>query len=114
MSGYTIIDADTHVTESADLWTSRALARPRGTYRERCRWEPKVGGRRKPAPGYCRYDRNRRRGNFQQPAQDFRGDASGRIQRQGALEVHGPNGHLGDGHVPERRRVWGPAIFETE
>ena len=26
MSGYTIIDADTHVTESADLWTSRAPA----------------------------------------------------------------------------------------
>jgi uncharacterized protein len=29
MSGYTIIDADTHVTESADLWTSRAPARLR-------------------------------------------------------------------------------------
>ena len=29
MSGYTIIDADTHVTESADLWTSRAPARMR-------------------------------------------------------------------------------------
>jgi hypothetical protein len=26
MSGYTIIDADTHVTESPDLWTSRAPA----------------------------------------------------------------------------------------
>jgi predicted TIM-barrel fold metal-dependent hydrolase len=26
MSGYTIIDADTHVTETADLWTSRAPA----------------------------------------------------------------------------------------
>ena len=24
MSGYTIIDVDTHVTESPDLWTSRA------------------------------------------------------------------------------------------
>ena len=27
MSGYTIIDADTHVTETPDLWTSRAPAR---------------------------------------------------------------------------------------
>src|SRR6266511_2355289 len=27
MSGYTIIDVDTHVTESPDLWTSRAPAR---------------------------------------------------------------------------------------
>ena len=26
MSGYTIIDADTHVTETPDLWTSRAPA----------------------------------------------------------------------------------------
>ncbi len=26
MSGYTIIDVDTHVTESPDLWTSRAPA----------------------------------------------------------------------------------------
>jgi hypothetical protein len=25
VSGYTIIDADTHVTETPDLWTSRAL-----------------------------------------------------------------------------------------
>jgi uncharacterized protein len=29
MSGYTIIDADTHVTETPDLWTSRAPARMR-------------------------------------------------------------------------------------
>jgi uncharacterized protein len=29
MAGYTIIDADTHVTESADLWVSRAPARMR-------------------------------------------------------------------------------------
>ena len=29
MSGYTIIDVDTHVTESPDLWTSRAPARMR-------------------------------------------------------------------------------------
>jgi uncharacterized protein len=29
VSGYTIIDADTHVTESADLWTSRAPTRMR-------------------------------------------------------------------------------------
>jgi uncharacterized protein len=29
VSGYTIIDADTHVTESADLWTSRAPVRMR-------------------------------------------------------------------------------------
>jgi predicted TIM-barrel fold metal-dependent hydrolase len=29
MSGYTIIDADTHVTETPDLWTSRAPARYR-------------------------------------------------------------------------------------
>jgi uncharacterized protein len=26
MSGYTIIDADTHVTETPDLWISRAPA----------------------------------------------------------------------------------------
>ena len=26
MSGYTIIDVDTHVTETPDLWTSRAPA----------------------------------------------------------------------------------------
>ena len=26
MSSYTIIDADTHVTETPDLWTSRAPA----------------------------------------------------------------------------------------
>jgi hypothetical protein len=26
MSGYTIIDADTHVTETPDVWTSRAPA----------------------------------------------------------------------------------------
>ena len=26
MSAYTIIDADTHVTETPDLWTSRAPA----------------------------------------------------------------------------------------
>jgi hypothetical protein len=26
VSSYTIIDADTHVTETADLWTSRAPA----------------------------------------------------------------------------------------
>jgi len=29
MSAYTIIDADTHVTETPDLWTSRAPARMR-------------------------------------------------------------------------------------
>ena len=29
MSSYTIIDADTHVTETPDLWTSRAPARMR-------------------------------------------------------------------------------------
>src|SRR5437588_11525009 len=29
MSKYTIIDADTHVTETPDLWTSRAPARMR-------------------------------------------------------------------------------------
>ena len=29
MSGYTIIDVDTHVTETPDLWTSRAPARMR-------------------------------------------------------------------------------------
>ncbi len=29
MSGYTIIDVDTHVTESPDLWTSRAPAKMR-------------------------------------------------------------------------------------
>ena len=29
MSSYTIIDVDTHVTETPDLWTSRAPARMR-------------------------------------------------------------------------------------
>ena len=29
MSGYTIIDVDTHVTETPDLWTSRVPARLR-------------------------------------------------------------------------------------
>ena len=29
MSGYTIIDVDTHVTETPDLWTSRVPARMR-------------------------------------------------------------------------------------
>lgn len=29
MSGYTIIDADTHVTETPDVWTSRAPANMR-------------------------------------------------------------------------------------
>ena len=44
MSGYTIIDADTHVTETPEVWTSRAPAsmrdrvprietRPEGTQR---------------------------------------------------------------------------------
>ena len=29
MSGYTIIDADTHVTETPEVWTSRAPAHMR-------------------------------------------------------------------------------------
>src|ERR1700687_4500013 len=108
MSGYTIIDADTHVTETPDLWTSRAPARMRdrvphvvtgadGTQR----W---LVGVRRPLANVG-MTANRRSGEFQAPAQELRRDASGSIRCQRASEVHGPDGYLGDGHVSERWRL---------
>ncbi len=58
---YTIIDADTHVTETADLWTSRAPARMRDRVPHMM---TDTDGSQKwlgeeAAAGECRDDRNR-------------------------------------------------------
>ncbi len=87
MSGYTIIDVDTHVTETPDLWTSRAPARmrdqvPRIETESNGRMSWVVGGKSMLAnPGMTA---TAGAGSFKQSAEDFRGDASRRIRCQGA------------------------------
>ena len=72
MSGYTIIDVDTHVTESPDLWTSRAPARMRDQVpriETSRRWEPIVGRRRRRGPDrQSRADRHCRGREYEESA----------------------------------------------
>ena len=78
MSGYTIIDVDTHVTERPDLWTSRAPARMRDQVpriETEQRWTPVVDRGGQPDVGEPWADRDRWGGEFQEPAQELRGDA---------------------------------------
>jgi uncharacterized protein len=117
VSGYTIIDADTHVTESADLWTSRAPTRMRDRVPHiendadgSQKWV--VGGSRPLASAGMTATAGV--GSFNNPPKTFEEMHPGAYNAKGAVEVHGPNGHLGDGHVPKCRRVRGPAILEAE
>ena len=102
MSSYTIIDADTHVTETPELWTSRTPANMRdrvprietgadGTQR----W---VLGKSK---GLVLGSDNRDvletqgitttggLGSFQKSTKEFSGDASRRLRSQSTAQVHG-------------------------
>ena len=111
---YTIIDADTHVTEAADLWTSRVPARlkdrvPRVEWDEEKQeqawyigdqWINSVGitavaGWKDPYPG---------------PPADLRRGPPRLLRRQGPPRLHGRARDLGDGAVPERRRLRQPGF----
>src|SRR5579875_2282332 len=69
--------------------------------------------RRQPRDCERRSDRNRRRWKLREASAQLRRDASRRLRRQGATEVHGPDGYLGDGDVPKRRWVRGSTISEA-
>ena len=103
MSSYTIIDADTHVTETPELWTSRAPTNMRdrvpridtgadGTQR----WvlgnsKGLVLGsdNRDVLTGDSRYNNNWWLGEFQKSTKEFSGDASRRLRSHSTAQVHG-------------------------
>ncbi|MEZ5261891.1 MAG: hypothetical protein R2755_08950 [Acidimicrobiales bacterium] len=112
MSGYTIIDVDTHVSEAPDLWTSRVPASMRDRVprleqdaRGRDIWV--IDGKRTSLAGLLA---TAGRGDFKEyPSADI----PGRLRRQGTAQVHGRDGHLGHGHVPERGRLRQPAVHSS-
>ena len=108
-----IIDADTHLTEPPDVWTTRvpaAVPRPGAARGAQRRGSRRVGARRH-AVQQPRAHRGRGlAGAVPRRSEDLRGVPPGLVRRRRAPRVHGRGRDLGAGALPERRRLRQPAL----
>ena len=105
-----MIDCDTHITEPPDVWTARLPAKFRDrapviVHDEKMGWDVwKIGE----AQSLLTVGHTAVAGwpePFPSAPRTLRGGAAGRVRREGPPRLHGLDRRVGDGALPERRRL---------
>ena len=104
---FSVIDADTHVTEPRDTWTARVssrVGRRHPAHRAHRRFR-RLGDRRQAVVQAGQHGDGGLRRRAARRAGHVRGHAPGGVRREGPHRVHGPAAHLRAGALPEHRRL---------